>query len=1308
MGKKTKNKFLDKFNEFSNKEIKLPKWTQDKKDKRFIAATTLLALSATAIISTAIGVPISNSIKNKNRNEMFTFNTDANTTLNSHFEEIVPNSEKQRKINNEWYQTEMKTKFYNQGFRYPGFDYKYNDKRPNSNKNYSILEVEENGEKKEINLSTEIYKREKFNYQSKTLKWNAPKEIRWNNFGFVLDMINNKTLKKHPAVENIYRDMVSDNVKSITKKFKMNTDLNGKSELGLYVPPGEIAELHLSDDTYNWIQENQTIPFDIVLNNSYWDGKQENNNGNYNYPISDRYHFMKLEMAFSQNEFLNSLPDDPKQPDKKIFPKLFKIGSPFGGTISFDIKRNMVTERNPFFSKTKPISFLVEGAVPTLHYLDGNTTKEMWDNSINKIKKKELAPFITTNSFFVSFSVHFNSNNKQPNKFLIGGIDIDELIFPKETFKKWFDFFYIVFYFSNDNKRPHKKTDMQFCDGGDLWGGASGWGGGDWLGASINWAVISFLMGPQNLKYGANWGVYHEINHNFDQSQTLFKKKSHGQTNQLSMVALSMMGDYNRFRNEFNLYTGEEVSSSPRHSNLFALNEQVRINPNARDEYALDSQLLYTLGGLNYANYVRFDDQNHRNTDPGWTGYSEIINLSNYFKLNLVHPIEDYGRIWKDWTTPLPNEQLEIEKIKKDYKAMDFVANFYASGAYIYDNDTNKFYYGGDSNPAYSINFGEQYIFDFENFISSGNEKFKWTKLEIPSKTKYGATLKKDPTNPKKVIYIPNYDDSSSLYKQDEFDISIFSDNYPGQPTNYINEYKWKIKLQPELFVPTIQYFDPFVNQNNSIKNYLDEIQNSDKPNSEIKPKATRLYPEESFITSLENTKKEGQRLRFKYIVPETASYNISFLVDDAIRATITDFNNPEDKTIHEVTSYSSSSYILDNSLPNKPKKEFKWKKGQIIDFDLVGVNNGGRGGINMKLEKLEKDNNSETRTKINYIKDSLAYNIDQINDKYYKLPNISKFKTDERFKYKFREVNLSKMPDVGSRFVSVGEITPDFIDWSKYEVYYDNKKIPNLTKYDENWQKWGVKNNEISLDINFKDSVQLSGLVFGHVTNNHFNGRPKKIKITNTTNSKNEILYDGIYGKEFNDRNEDKSFLNFNKTGENVSSIRISMWNYGDKADEDAILFSWIRTYSSKFIKHPLSLSIPSQSSHIKYSSGWLKKSNSYNGYNSKVGYGFVQGSGPNKTLEFNIFARGFSLIGVKKVNNFAIFDVYINDKLLKENITTESLNSKDLQNDVLFSYIMNNENPKNMKVKLVLKSGELNFNYINVFGDDKTKINS
>lgn len=64
----------------------------------------------------------------------------------------------------------MKTKFYNQGFRYPSFDYKYSKNRTNSNKKYAILELEENCVKKEMNLLTEIYKREKFVYQSKSLK----------------------------------------------------------------------------------------------------------------------------------------------------------------------------------------------------------------------------------------------------------------------------------------------------------------------------------------------------------------------------------------------------------------------------------------------------------------------------------------------------------------------------------------------------------------------------------------------------------------------------------------------------------------------------------------------------------------------------------------------------------------------------------------------------------------------------------------------------------------------------------------------------------------------------------------------------------------------------------------------------------------------------------------------------------------------------------------------------------------------------------------------------------------------------------
>lgn len=47
--------------------------------------------------------------------------------------------------------------------------------------------------------------------------------------------------------------MVGQNIRSITKKFKFGTTILDKNELGLCIPPGEIAELLVSNETHKWM-----------------------------------------------------------------------------------------------------------------------------------------------------------------------------------------------------------------------------------------------------------------------------------------------------------------------------------------------------------------------------------------------------------------------------------------------------------------------------------------------------------------------------------------------------------------------------------------------------------------------------------------------------------------------------------------------------------------------------------------------------------------------------------------------------------------------------------------------------------------------------------------------------------------------------------------------------------------------------------------------------------------------------------------------------------------------------------------------
>ena len=102
-------------------------------------------------------------------------------------------------------------------------------------------------------------------------------------------------------------------------------------------------------------------------------------------------------------------------------------------------------------------------------------------------------------------------------------------------------------------------------------------------------------------------------------------------------------------------------------------------------------------------------------------------------------------------------EKQIIDNLNKNYPAIDFVANLYASGAYKYDYKTKTFVFTQTTLVGQWILIaGEPKELDFENFIISMNEKFDWSNLEFNTKTKLGGTLKISESSDKKLIYIPN------------------------------------------------------------------------------------------------------------------------------------------------------------------------------------------------------------------------------------------------------------------------------------------------------------------------------------------------------------------------------------------------------------------------------------------------------------------------------------------------------------------------------------------------------------------------
>ncbi|MDE5599801.1 MAG: M60 family metallopeptidase, partial [Ureaplasma sp.] len=358
-------------------------------------------------------------------------------------------------------------------------------------------------------------------------------KIKYNDADWIINEIQRGTFKKHRAADKMYLNDMS-KINSVVKEFTISTSTRGDLTLGLYVPAGEVVEITFSDETWELIK-NRKNAVSFVINQNMWNNYPKGDSGR----ISTRYPY--IETSFGANA---------------IKGQSFQIGSPFGGGLSIFINSNILKPGDiPLYSQIQDVSFTVSGAIPCLYYEDGITKRDEWFNQIKKVQENKLAPILQAWSPYFSLTIPFNGLNR------IGGKDINTLIYPNKSFKKWNDFLFLSNYLAGrDLSNSLTRLNMEFCD--DVWGGAAAWGGGMTFYCPTSWANSIFGEEPSNV-FNANnsWGVFHEINHNFEQNNAFFRRNTHGETNQVTAFNLSIISDITRFRNEIN-YTGENVSNN--------------------------------------------------------------------------------------------------------------------------------------------------------------------------------------------------------------------------------------------------------------------------------------------------------------------------------------------------------------------------------------------------------------------------------------------------------------------------------------------------------------------------------------------------------------------------------------------------------------------------------------------------------------------------------------------------------------------------------------------------------------------------
>ena len=1226
---------------------------------------------------------------------------------------VITNDSVDRNVNTQYYDTEL-VQQYGSSFKYPAYNYDY-EKNENS-----ILKLP-NGTK--IDMSDAVM-------DERATLLEDGKKYKYSDPTFIHKEIEKNRLKKHPAADGIHEQKLSEKEKAVEKFFSLPSYVKGMTSLGLYAPAGEVCELKFTDETYELMKKYNIHDFKIVINQSYWDNYRKPDKGQ----ISKRYPYLCTEFTVS----LYDLTYDHK----------YKFGTPFGGTISVFINSPI---QSPTFSNIyksySNYNFTISGATQMLSYYHGLTSESDWNEQINKVKNglltsPEMAidfPFGSTNIPFTGYS---SGTNKQIQ---IAYTNIDEIIYPKIQVDKWNSFLILSEYFaSRDIKNDVRKLNFRFND--DVWGGGAAWGGGNVLSCPVSWAKSAFLT-QAKWSISNNWGTLHEINHNFQQNGSFFIGNSHGEANQVTMANFSIISDTGRWRNLANPSGEYSLSVWQRMANMFSLIQWIKNNnyneggqketnsgkpfqSKGEYEYQIYGLILFMIGSYNYVEYARNDIATDNGKDANGNeaegGFYEILELSDYFKLDFWPALQKYYPIWfddgqhgsnndpvwddyhkwpKDYDSATPEQKKEIDRLNSSYKSFDFIGNIYASGIYMYDNDTGNYVYTNDTTTEYSIPVGKPYTFDFEKGINwlenDPNYQFSWSQLKFESKTKLGGTLELDPTNNKKLIYTPP---ANSIGEIDEFDMAIVPDeDFLGRPSNYVPLYKWKIKVKQ---VPNAALASSYIFPDNS---YLG-LYNLDKRVDYMRDERNAINTEVNDLSQgiIYENKVDvdvpgGTRIKLNFIAPKTGTYKFKVMYNFSIK--IFKGFDSNAKEIYSNYWYSPSEY-------KTIEHEFKLNKGDILPLDIYVLSGSSciygdyiyknqRPYLNIKAIFDGQENVVDFASNII---DPNAVGL--INDP-------SEFITNKKYQYSSnRTIDLNRLQT--SLFginVSRDVKTIDTSNYTFEPISAISETGPitpfknidgYLKKYDKSYLEiWAPRSNsdpdtnlELTFNANFNQPTRIGSVNFYNRIDNWTEARPTKITIKDQDDN---ILYSGKFGSQFADRSSSSTIINFDKIYE-VEKLKFIISNdtvISNGTKRTALIIDAI-TFNDQVALHTNKV-FSIQDPQILPYGNWKFISNESGENISYVNGRSIKSTTEDDFIVFDIFAQGFDIVGQKAPNN-SNFDIYINDEFVA-NVKTNNIDK--IENTILYSYTSNNQNGEQMRVKIINKSNNpLYLDYIQTYG--------
>ena len=1075
-------------------------------------------------------------------------------------------------------------------------------------------------------------------------------KAKYNDPRFILDEIKNNRLKKHPAADLWFEQKISADVNAITKQFSIPGMATGSTATGLYAAPGEVITLKFSQKTLDQMIKQNIKNLQIVISENYWDNK-DIGNPKQSGSVSTRYPWVQTFFSIDPNEV-------------KANGGIFQFGSPFGGAITIRVNSKTVKPNGSIFSQSyENYDFEISGALEMLSYIDGVTTKADWDAQIERVKNGEIStPAMSIDLPLLAMNIPSTGINK------FAGVAYDQIVFPEDIAKKWNSFMFLTeFIASRDKTNNFTKLMLRFCD--DIWDSAGAWAGNNSFAAPIGWSANSFLRGLDGWNlFGNNWGVFHEVNHNFEQNGALFSQQSHGTTNQSTMYIMTMLSDNGKYRNLYNplgqLGGAPTNSWNVRMSSAFNTLEYIKTKGGVGGtEYELPTILAFQLGSFNMMQYIRNDTYNA----PRSHGLDEIIQLSNAFKMNLWPAIQQFSKFWAwdHWTKPPTAErQKQLDEIASKYQAVNFVANIFATGSYIYDQFNNRFLYTNDTSAPLIAATNAPYVFDFEKGINSFMDTLKWDKLVFNEKTKLGGTLQQDPNNGKRLIYLPPKD----VYNQiDEFDVGILPKD---QPDNFVKEYRWKIKMNLVSNLPVVTMFNDANAKNNNANFYQDQTYMDDVKNYAFQaPIDVRkgIYSNHS----LGDKTWQKAKVSFKFVAPEAGEYDFKIKGDSWFFIDIDKDHKSDPEQLWWKT----------NKVPNKEFMSTSnlWlKKGESVRFDVYLTQ---RKSINTL--QMQAVVNNKTYDLFDHVTSPFA--------------NASEELLGFIYDPRLVDPNLINHNLTGG----IQGVFNNIISKDQYEFMLPEGNSSGvdqkLAQADgSNWEVWGESNQPITkeLIVKFKEAQTIGSIAFNHGNPNWPEAKPTEIIIKDQDNN---VLYEGPFGKQFNDRNRATPIINLKPT--KVSQLTFTMKNtrlFGGKK-QSALSFNSIQFSPENW--HYLNRTIDATNPAIKYfGPSWELKANDPDTNISAFSTHYATTNKQYEYFETTINATGFDLVGQKNPE-LGAFDLYVNDQFIGTYDTNQPISAN---NQILASYRADDwATSQTLKIKIVNRDDKpLRFDGLQLYG--------